>query len=106
MDGDNMYLSREERETIISFNEKEAIADVYTCNTQIKNRLKELSLKSSDIYLIKEDKYSQTYTIPKNVIKFSLPRELSEKQKQERALKLHENIEKHKAQQSDKNGVI
>ena len=99
-------LKKYERETIISFNEKETIADVYTCSTQIKNRLKELSLKNSDIYLTNEDKYSQSYTIPKNIIRFSLPRELSEKQKQERALKLHENIEKHKAQQSDKNGVI
>ena len=99
-------LSKGERETIILFNEAESTATVYTCNTQIKNRFKELSLKSSEVYRENEDKYSQTYVIPKKIIKFSLPRELSENQKRERALKLQENIEKHKAQQSDKNGVI
>lgn len=88
-------LLKYERETIISFNESETTANVYTCNTQVKKRLKELSLKSSDIYRIKEDEYSQTYIIPKKIIKFTLPRELSEKEKQKRAIRLQQNVEKH-----------
>ena len=54
-----MYkLSKQERETIILFNEAESTATVCTCNTQVKNRLKELSLKSSEVYRENEDKYS------------------------------------------------
>ena len=92
----SLKLTKEERETIILFNEAEPTATVYTCNTQIKKRLAELSLKTSDVYQEKEDKYSQTYTIPKKIIRFAFPRELSEKEKQKRALKLQENIKKHK----------
>ena len=107
VDNDMTYkLSKDERETIILFNEAEASATVYTCSTQVKNRLKELSVKSSEIYREKSDKLSETYIIPKKIIKFSLPRKLSEKQKRERALKLQENIEKHNAQACDGKGVI
>ncbi len=99
-------LSRYEKETIISFNEAETTANVYTCNTQIKKRLRELSLKSSDIYRVKEDEYSQTYIIPKKMIKFSFPRELSEKEKQKRAIRLQQNVEKHNAQKDSEKEVM
>ncbi len=99
-------LSKEERETIISFNEKEDKATVYTCSTQVKNRLNELSLKSSDIYRKKEDEYSQTYIIPKKIIRFTLPRELSEEDRQKRAIKLQQNIELHNAQNANGKEVV
>ena len=50
-------LSKYEKETIISFNEAETTATVYTCSSRVKKRLEELSLKSSDIYREKEDKW-------------------------------------------------
>lgn len=99
-------LTKYERETVISFNEKEDTATVYTCSTQVKNRLKELSLKSSDIYRVKEDEYSQTYIIPKKIIKFSLPRKLSEEEKQKRAILLQQNVEIHNAQNADGKEVM
>ena len=102
-----MYkLIKEEKETIISFNEAETTANVYTCSTEVKKRLNELSLKNSDIYRVKEDEYSQTYIIPKKIIKFSFPRELSEKEKQNRAIRLQQNIEKHSAQKCNKKVVM
>ena len=61
-------------------------------NYYSNNRLKELSLKSSDIYQEKEDEYSQTYIIPKKIIKFSIPWELSDEEKQKRAIKLQQNV--------------
>ena len=94
-------LNKYEKETIITFNEAETTASVYTCSMQEKNRLKELSLKSSDIYLIKEDEYSQTYTIPKKAVGYFLPRKLSEEEKKKRALLLRQNIEKHKEQNKE-----
>ena len=102
-----MYkLIKEEKETIITFNEAEATADVYTCSSQVKKWLMELSLKSSDIYRIKEDEHSQTYIIPKKIIKLCLPRKLSEKEKQKRAIRLQQNVEKHNAQKNSEKEVI
>lgn len=99
-------LSKYERETIIRFNEEEESATVYTCSTQVKKRLKELSLKSTDIYRVKKDEYSQTYIIPKKIIRFTLPRELSEKERQKRAIRLQQNVEIHNAQNADGKEVI
>lgn len=102
-----MYkLTKEERETIIRFDEARATATVYTCNTQIKKRLDELGQKSSEIYRENEDEYSHTYIIPKKIIKFSLPRELSEKEKQKRAINLKQNIKKYKGQKNNKSEVV
>lgn len=94
-------LRKKERETIIRFDEAGETAIVYTCNTQIKKRLNELSLKCPDIYRENEDEYSQTYTIPKKIIRFSLSRELSEKEKQKRAINLKQNIIEYKSNKSE-----
>ena len=83
----NSILKIKKTENLISVHFK-----IKTNNTQIKKRLKELSLKSSDIYRVKKDEYSQTYIIPKKMIKFNFPRELSEKEKQKRAIRLQQNI--------------
>ena len=99
-------LSKEERETIISFNEAELTATVYTCSTQEKNRLKELSLKSPDVYRINEDEYSQTYIMPKKAVGYFLPRKLSEEERKKRAIRLQQNVERHKAQKNDESEVI
>ena len=102
-----MYkLTKDEKETIISFNEAETTATVYTCSSQIKKRLQELSLKSSDIYREKKYKYSQTYIIPKKIIKFGFPRELSEKERQKRATRLQQNVEQYKSQKFKRREMI
>jgi len=102
----SIKLNKYERETIILFNEAETTATVYTCNTQVKNKLKELSLKSSEVYRKNEDEYSETYIIPKKIIKFSFPRELSKEEKQKRAVNLQQNIAKHNIQENTEGGVI
>ncbi len=43
-----MTLSRLEQETIITFNEAESFAEVYTHNGRLKNRLKELAEARTD----------------------------------------------------------
>ena len=102
----SIKLTKDEQETIILFNEAETTANVYTCSSQVKKRLKELSLKNPDIYRVKEDECSQTYIIPKKIIKFSFPRELSEKEKQNRAIRLQQNIENHNAQKCTEKEVM
>ena len=102
----SLKLSKLERETTISFNEAESTADVYTCSKAVMKRLAELSLKNSDIYRVREDEYSQTYIIPKKIIKFNIPRELSEEERQKCAIRLQQNIEKYNSQKNSEKEVI
>ena len=89
-----MYLSNQERETVILFNEAEPTASVYTCNGRIRRRLEELAEKGIEgINFVRSDDYSVTYTVPKKLIKISaprLPRPMSEEQKE----KARQNIKR------------
>ena len=80
-----MSISRLEQETIINFNEEEQIADVYTHNKALINQLEKLRQKSTEISLVREDKYSKTYTIPKKWVKIRTPLILSEEERAKRA---------------------
>lgn len=88
-------LTRTEKETIINYNDAESVANIYSCN---KNMIKKL------LQLEKEypDKVSVTYRsdvslnveIPKDWIKISAPRKLTDKQREaarERMLKNRKN---------------
>lgn len=73
-----MSTSEIERETIILYNEKEDIAEVYTCNGKMKKRLKKLLKERPDDITyqgLKED--AVTYFVPKNWVKINPPRVLS-----------------------------
>lgn len=89
-----MYLSNQERETIILFNEAEPDAQVYTCNGRLRRRLEELAEKGIEgVSFIKADDYSVTYTVPKKLVKINaprLPRPMSEEQKE----KARQNIKR------------
>ena len=70
-----MNLSKIEQETIISFNEGEETADVYTHNPRLKRRLMELhQQKPNDVDLRRADANSATYIIPKAWIRINPPR--------------------------------
>jgi len=75
-----MRLSREEQETIISFNEAEDMANIYTCSKSWMHYMeKVLSVKPKEIY----DSYAREYECPKAWIrKPRKPRQLSKEQKQ------------------------
>lgn len=78
-----MKIPRIEMETTILYDESSPIANVYTCNKSLINKLDKLVLNNSDIYRIYEDEYSKKYLFPKSWIRISLPRQLSDKRRQE-----------------------
>jgi len=75
-----MTLSRQERETIINFNEGEDTANIYTCSKSWMCHMEDvLGLKPTNIY----GSHAKEYEIPKTwVRKPHKPRQLSEEQKQ------------------------
>ncbi|MGI6225748.1 MAG: hypothetical protein ACOYJ1_05770 [Peptococcales bacterium] len=76
-------LTRLEQETIINFNNEEDHATVYTCNRPLINRLQKLSENDPVNYkLIREDKYSKTYRVNKDLITIRKARTYTDEHKQ------------------------
>lgn len=74
-----MNMARYEQETIISFNEEEKTAGIYTHNKMLRQKLAALARdRPEDCRLVKA---SHDYTIPKSWIKIVPPRIASEAQK-------------------------
>lgn len=80
-------LSNEEKETIIIFNDSEKTASVYTCNKSLKNKLDRFCSEEQEFTIIREDKYSKTYMIPKKCVKIFKPRKFSEEERQKMSLR-------------------
>lgn len=81
-----MSLSRIEQETIISFNEDEKQASVYTCNPALKRKLTELAeSRPEDCKLLREypDEVGVEYQIPKKWVKVIPNRILTDEQRAE-----------------------
>jgi hypothetical protein len=72
-----------ERETIILFNEGEAVADIETYNAAMKRRLDAIRReRPEDITLVSRDGYADTYICPKKWVKIIPPRRATEKQRE------------------------
>ena len=85
-----MWLSKEEQETIIIFNEAEPSAIVETCNKKLRRKLDGLYEKSTSVIVEKSDDVSARYLIPKSWVKVQMPRQLSEEQRQKMASRARE----------------
>lgn len=89
-----MRLALEERETIITYNELEKTASVYTHNRRLRHKLDTLTESHpDDCQLIREDHEGQAkeYQVPRKWIKVSPPRkarELTEDQRKINAERL------------------
>ena len=74
-----MNLTKSEAETVINFNDAEKVAYICTRQKSMKAKMKKLGVEPS---------YTQAdyevYIVPRQSIKISLPRKLSEKQKEAR----------------------
>ena len=83
-------LTREEIETIINFCSADKTASIYTCSSVMMRQLDKLMEQyPNDVRLIKQDKFSKTYELPKKwVMRIRVPRQISEEQKE----KLRENL--------------
>lgn len=87
-----MYLSKEEQETIIIFNELESSAIMETCNKKLRRRMDDFYAKSVDVTRQRSDDVSARYVFPKSWVKVQIPRQLSEEQHQKMALRAKENF--------------
>lgn len=91
-------LSNIERETIICYNNEEKTADVYTCDKRMMTKLDALCEKHPDMFQLKrQDQYSKSYVLPKQLIGIRTPRTYTEEQKQvmsERGKAMQANLAK------------
>lgn len=78
-----MYIPKEERETIITYNEAEPTASVYTMNGALIRKLDGLAqTRPDDARRVKNyPDGAQEYEVPKKWVKISPPRVYSEEQK-------------------------
>ena len=85
-----MYIPLEERETIITFNEKEPTASVYTMNGALIRKLDGLTTtRANEARRVKTyPDGAQEYEVPKKWVKISPPRVYSEEQKNAMAERL------------------
>ena len=89
-----MPLSRIEQETIITFNEKETTATVYTCNRSLNRQLSELAkTRGEECSLDNADEYAVTCTIPKKWLKVRPNRILTEEQRAKLSAQMKERHE-------------
>tara|TARA_B100000315_G_scaffold237660_1_gene254638 strand:- start:171 stop:506 length:336 start_codon:yes stop_codon:yes gene_type:complete len=86
-----------EKETIISFNEEEDMATIYSCSSSIWNKCKKLGLKQIDSFKDSDGNIiSKTFEIEKRLVSFRKPRVLTDEQKRnlrERAKMMRTNSE-------------
>ena len=71
-----MGLSRLERETVVNFNDLEKVAYISTRQQSVKTRLKKLGIEP----IHKQADY-EVYEVPKNWIKISKPKKVSDSQR-------------------------
>ena len=94
-----------ERETVITYNEQEKAAVVYTCNPALKRKLDGLTIARPDeCKLLRRfpDGIGVEYEVPKKWVKVSPPRIMSEEERVARAEQLRNARFARKIPDSDK----
>ena len=84
-----MKLTKAERETIILFNEEDELAEIYTYNTKLKQKLRKLAKEHPEAcsFEWKNEWNAHKYKIQKNLVSVRVPYSEERKQKdRERAL--------------------
>lgn len=86
------YLTNEERETIICFNEQESTARVFTYNRKMSNYLREQASDPQTSCRLLDDNLNGglTFEVPKKWVKVRRPRQISEEQRAEMAARARE----------------
>lgn len=85
-------LSRYERETVVTYNDEEPEATVYTCNQSLIRKLDRFCAKNNDFYCVKRDELSATYKLPRKCVSFRLPTIISEETRAKMALRAKERF--------------
>jgi len=86
------YLTNQERETIICFNEQDSTARVFTYNRKMSNYLRELASDPQSKCIALEDNLNGglTFEVPKKWVKVRRPRQLTDEQRAELAARARE----------------
>lgn len=91
-----MKLTREEQETIITFNAKNKNATIYTRDPTVMREVDSLVIGYPDVFkCVGESDIDKTYEMPKTAVSYRKPRKLSEeqrKQARERIKKVGKNF--------------
>ena len=91
-----MKLSREEQETIITFNAKDKNATIYTRDPTVMREVDSLVIGYPDVFkCVAKSDIDKTYEMPKTAVSYRKPRQLSEeqrKQARERIKKVGKNF--------------
>ena len=91
-----MKLSREEQETIITFNAKDKNATIYTRDPTVMREVDSLVIGYPDVFrCVAKSDIDKTYEMPKTAVSYRKPRKLSEeqrKQARERIKKVGKNF--------------
>lgn len=81
-------LSRYEQETIITYNNEEKTANIYTYDKSLIRQINSRLSDFSDIKLIRSGEDWAEYSLPKSYIKVRFPRQLSDEQRQAMAKRM------------------
>ena len=77
-----MKLSREEQETIITFNAKDKNATIYTRDPTVMREVDSLVIGYPDVFrCVGESDIDKTYEMPKSAISYRKPRKLSDERR-------------------------
>lgn len=91
-----MSLSKLEKETIITFNEAEGQASIYTYNVKLQHKLNRLSLeRPEEVKHIDTDRRGgETYQVSKKFVAVRPPRQLTQEQRERLAQVARANLVK------------
>ena len=77
-----MKLTREEQETIITFNAKDKNATIYTRDPTVMREVDSLVIGYPDVFkCVAMSDIDKTYEMPKTAVSYRKPRKLSEEQR-------------------------
>ena len=77
-----MKLTREEQETIITFNAKDKNATIYTRDPTVMREVDSLVIGYPDVFrCVAKSDIDKTYEMPKTAVSYRKPRKLSEEQR-------------------------
>ena len=79
-----MKLSREEQETIITFNAKDKNATIYTRDPTVMREVDSFVIGYPDVFrCVAKSDIDKTYEMPKTAVSYRKPRKLSEEQRKQ-----------------------
>ncbi|MBR5179352.1 MAG: hypothetical protein IKW90_11210 [Lachnospiraceae bacterium] len=93
-----MKLTREEQETIITFNAKDKNATIYTRDPMVMREVDSLVIGYPDVFkCVAMSDIDKTYEMPKTAVSYRKPRRLSEEQREmarKRIGKINKTVDK------------